>query len=135
MLFSPMDRLRWALLHTTIRLVAVDGWGAVVASSPGELFQAQRSASGQPLCRFDPPMASVQVRNAAECALRCTDSSSFSCANFNAKKNASTSCELYTSGPACLQELPGCVFYQVVHPIHASYFRRVRLSVVCSKLR
>ena len=129
MLFLSFDRLRWALLHATIRLVAVDGWGAVVASSPGELFQAQRSASGQPLCRFDPPMARVQVRSAVECALRCTEASSFSCANFNVKKNGSTSCELYNNGSLCLEELPGCVYYEVVLS-YALYFHEVRLAVV-----
>ena len=80
----------------------------------GQPFDVLSNTSNEDLCRLDAPDAILQVRNAAECAVRCTQAS-IGCAHFNVKKNSGVrpSCELYGSELACYGEMTGCTHYWV----------------------
>ena len=105
MIFSVLDRIfYWTLLYATC-LLSIVRWEAAEQPSPGQLFQVQRSSTGEALCCMDAPASSLAVQSGGECALRCIGSS-FSCAHFNVRMSG-PSCELYTSGPACYAEIAG----------------------------
>ena len=111
MIISLINRpFYWTLLYATC-LLSIVRWDTAAQPSPGQLFQARRSSTGEALCCMDAPASSLAVRSAVECALRCIGSS-FNCAHFNVRMSG-RSCELYTSGPACYAEIAGCTNYEV----------------------
>jgi len=100
---------------------ALDGLHSVV----GEL-KAIRDDNGLAQCVTSPPNMTVSTRSAIDCVRAClSDGCSCSCgANYHSDDRT---CEFHSEPPISFQQVPNCVYYQVL--TRRIHYRPVAISL------